>query len=159
MLEATGLAPERLELGLTEAIMVDEDNNTLRALQELHDAGIYLSVDDFGTGYSPLSYLTNYPIDELKLDRSFVLDGERSEKGARLVTAIIAMARSLDLRLLVEGVESEEQLRFLSSQGAGVMQGYLFSKPVPAEQLRAMLSPWHFMAGVQKILYRESEEA
>jgi EAL domain-containing protein (putative c-di-GMP-specific phosphodiesterase class I) len=134
--------------------MVDEDDNTLRALRELHEAGIYLAVDDFGTGYSSLSYLTNFPIDELKLDRSFILDAERSEKGARLITAIIAMARSLDLGLLVEGVENEEQLRTLSSQGAGVMQGYLFSEAVPAGELRAMLAPWHFMAGIQKSLYQ-----
>ena len=158
-LQESGLSPERLELGLTEAIMLDNDADTLKAMQELREIGVYLSVDDFGTGYSPLSYLSRYPLNEMKIDRSFVMDSEQSENGARLITAIIAMARSLDLRVLAAGVESEKQVLFLIEQGAHILQGYLFSKPVPPEELKVMLAPWHFMDQVQKILQSAGQTA
>jgi len=158
-LQESGLSPERLELGLTEAIMLDNDADTLKAMQELREIGVYLSVDDFGTGYSPLGYLSRYPLNEMKIDRSFVLDSEQSENGARLITAIIAMARSLDLRILAAGVESDKQVLFLIEQGAHILQGYLFSKPVPPEELKVMLAPWHFMDQVQKILQSAGQTA
>ncbi len=158
-LQETGVSPERLELGLTEAIMFDNDADALQAMQELREIGVYLSVDDFGTGYSPLGYLSRYPLNEMKIDRSFVLDSEKSENGARLITAIIAMARSLDLRILAAGVESEKQVVFLTEQGAHILQGYLFSKPVPAEELKVMLAPWHFIDQVQKIMQSAGQTA
>lgn len=145
------LSPARLEMGLSEGILMDSDRTTVHGLQELRELGVHLSVDDFGAGYSPLSYLSSQSLDELRIDRKFVHDCDRSEEGAKLVKAIIAMAGSLGLGIVAEGVESEEQYRFLTSNGADVLQGYLLSKPVPAEELRPMLAPWHFMAQLQKI--------
>lgn len=147
----TGIEPGQLELGLSEAIMTSHEQDTVAALKVLKGIGVYLSVDDFGTGYSPISYLSQYPLDELKIDRSFLLESNRCENGAKLVVAIIAMARSLGLRVLASGVESESEFRFLTENGASVIQGYLFSKAVPAEELKPMLGAWHFMETVQKL--------
>ncbi len=145
------LPPAMLELGLTETIMSDRNENTVAALQELKDIGIYLSVDDFGNSYSPMSYLSHYPLDEVRIDRSFVANCDKGEREGRLVAAIVSMAKSLDLKVVAEGVETEEQFRFLRSKGASVMQGYLFSKPVAADALKPMLTPWYFAEQVQRI--------
>lgn len=151
VLAETGVPASQLELGLTEGIMTRHDSDTEAALQALQASGVYLSVDDFGTGYSPLSYLGQYPLDELKINRQLLLESDRSENGAKLVAAIIAMARSLDLQILATGVESEAQFRFLTENGIQLLQGYLLSEPVPAEQLQTMLSPWHFMERLQQL--------
>lgn len=145
------LPANRLELGLTEGIMMDKDPATIKSLQELRELGVHLSVDDFGMGYSPLDYLSRYCLDELKIDRNFVLDCDSDAAGARLVVAIIAMARSLELGVVAEGVETEEQCRFLVEQGVKVIQGYFFSKPVTGEEFKRMLTPWHFLEQVQNI--------
>ena len=147
----TGLDPARLELELTEGVVMDDGKRTLEALAELKELGVSLSVDDFGTGYSSLSYLSRFPLDELKIDRSFVTEFDKSENDASLVVAIIAMARSMNLRLVAEGVETLEQYRFLTRNGAHVIQGYLFSKPLPAEELRPLLAPWHFMEQIHQL--------
>ncbi len=149
ILEETDLAPTRLELELTEGVVMDDAHATVQALCELKETGVRLSIDDFGTGYSSLSYLSRFPLDELKIDRSFVIEFDKSDNDASLVIAIIAMARSLNLDLVAEGVETHEQYHFLTSNGAHVIQGYLFSKPVPAAELRPLLAPWHFMEQVQ----------
>jgi EAL domain-containing protein (putative c-di-GMP-specific phosphodiesterase class I) len=149
VLEETGLAPTRLELELTEGVVMDDAHATVQALCELKETGVRLSIDDFGTGYSSLSYLSRFPLDELKIDRSFVIEFDKSDNDASLVIAIIAMARSMSLDLVAEGVETHEQYHFLTSNGAHVIQGYLFSKPVPAAELRPLLAPWHFMEQVQ----------
>jgi diguanylate cyclase (GGDEF)-like protein len=146
-----GLPPTMLELGLTETIMSDHNENTVAALQELKDLGIYLSVDDFGNSYSPMNYLSHYPLDEVKIDRSFVAKCDEGGGEGKLVAAIVSMAESLELKIVAEGVETEEQFRFLRSKGASVMQGYLFSKPVEAELLKPMLTPWYFAEQVQRI--------
>jgi diguanylate cyclase (GGDEF)-like protein len=151
VLQEKDIEPSMLELGLTEAIMMEGDKTTLGALQELHEMGVYLSVDDFGTSYAPLTYLSRYPLDEIKIDRSFVVDFNRSENGAKVLGAIIAMARSLEMNMVAEGVETKEQYNFLADNGAHVVQGYLFSEPVPADRLRPMLAPWHFTSQVQEI--------
>ncbi|MEP4148841.1 MAG: EAL domain-containing protein [Halioglobus sp.] len=151
VIEDTGIEANQLELGLTEAVMSSNDPDTVAALNVLKESGVYLSVDDFGTGYSPISYLSQYPLDELKIDRSFLLEAEKSKNGANLVIAIIAMAKSLELRVLASGVETESQFHFLTSNGASLIQGYLFSKPVPVEELKPMLAPWHFVDRVQKL--------
>ena len=156
VLQISGIPPSQLELGLTEGIMTSNEPDTVDALRGLKESGVYLSVDDFGTGYSPLNYLSQYPLDELKIDRNFLLESERSENGAKLVVAIIAMAESLDLRVLAAGVETPAQLRFLTDNNAHIIQGYLFSQPVPAEQLKPMLAPWHFMERVQKLMQKHS---
>ena len=109
------------------------------------------SIDDFGTGYSSLSYLSRFPLDELKIDRSFVIAAGNSEQDASLVVAIIAMAKGLGLKIVAEGVETPEQYHFITRSGAHVIQGYLFSKPVPAGELEGMLDPWHFMEQIRGI--------
>lgn len=152
VLQEADLPASMLELGLSEGILVENDRGTSKALQELQEMGVYLSVDNFGTSYSPLNYISRQPLDELKIDRSFILDCDKREASARLVSAIIAMARSLDLRMVAEGVETENQYQFLSDNGARVMQGYLFSEPVPAAELKQLLVvPWHFMTQIQRI--------
>ncbi|MCB1700435.1 MAG: bifunctional diguanylate cyclase/phosphodiesterase, partial [Halioglobus sp.] len=158
ILEETGLAPSRLELELTEGVVMDDGNAAVHALAELKDIGVSLSVDDFGTGYSSLSYLSRFPLDELKIDRSFVIELDKSENDASLVVAIIAMARSMKLRLVAEGVETREQYRFLTENGAHVIQGYLFSKPVSAKELRPLLAPWHFMEQIQEMAKELAQE-
>ncbi|MCB1842160.1 MAG: EAL domain-containing protein, partial [Halioglobus sp.] len=151
VLSQTGLLPRRLELELTEGIMMNGAESTINGLKGLKDLGVKLSIDDFGTGYSSLSYLSRFPLDELKIDRSFVVDLENSENDASLVIAIIAMARSLNLALVAEGVENHEQYRFLRQHGASVIQGYLFSKPVPLEELKPMLKPGYFRDQIRRI--------
>ncbi len=151
VLRQTGLAPAALELELTEGLVMDHSTATLEALRDLKALGVSLSIDDFGTGYSSLSYLARFPLDELKIDRSFVVDFDKSDNDASLVIAIIAMAKSMNLNLVAEGVETHEQYHFLTQNGANVIQGYLFSKPVPAEELRPLLAPYHFLNQIQMI--------
>jgi diguanylate cyclase (GGDEF)-like protein len=151
VLQQFELPGSRLELGLTESILTDGEASNVQSLEELRELGIYLSVDDFGIGHSPLGYLSRYTLDALRLDRSFVLDCDSNEDRARLVVAIIAMAKSLNLGLVAEGVETEEQFRFLADSGVHVFQGYLLSKPEPAALLAPMLAPWHFVEQVQKM--------
>ena len=151
VLRHSGISPGMLELGLTETIMTDNNEASLNSLQSLADLGVYLSVDDFGTSYSPISYLSKYPLHELKVDRSFVANCDTNSSDGKLVKAIIAMADSLELPTVAEGVETEDHYRFLRNSGAKVMQGYLFSKPVPAEELELMLAPWHFAEQVHQI--------
>lgn len=135
ILHQTGLAPEYLELELTEGIILRNDDEVIRTLKELKDLGVHLSIDDFGTGYSSLSYLKRFPLDTLKIDRSFVRDITTDADDAAITSAIIAMAHSLKVQVIAEGVETCEQLAFLHGKGCDLMQGYLFSPPVPAETI------------------------
>ena len=151
VLRETALRPSRLELELTEGIMMDDTEATISALNKLKDMGVSLSIDDFGTGYSSLSYLSRFPLDELKIDRSFVIDYDKTEADASLIIAIIAMGRSLRLQLVAEGVETDEQYNFLTRHGANIIQGYLFSKPVPADELVTMLVPGYFKERISQI--------
>lgn len=148
----TRLAPSALSLELTEGVMMDDLTTTVEALYELKALGVGLSIDDFGTGYSSLSYLSRFPLDELKIDRSFVINIDKNENDASLVTTIIAMARSMNLRLVAEGVETQAQYDFLTHNGAGVIQGYLFSKPVTAQELRPMLAERYFHDQIKQII-------
>lgn len=143
-LKATGLPAESLKLELTEGIMINNHEPTVKLVQQLRDIGVRLSIDDFGTGYSSLSYLTRFPLNELKIDRSFVKGLGKSQDNAVLVRAIIAMAKSLGLDIVVEGVEHVEELMFFRDQNVDIIQGYLFSQPVPEERLRHVLSPEFF---------------
>jgi len=138
-LAQTGLPPACLELELTESVVMDDISHAVSCLQDLKRHGIQLSLDDFGTGYSSLAYLSRFPIDTLKIDRSFLDVVPGSAQAAGLVGTIIASARVLGMRVIAEGVEREAQVRFLALSGCDEIQGYFFSRPLPAAQLTAML--------------------
>jgi EAL domain-containing protein (putative c-di-GMP-specific phosphodiesterase class I) len=139
ILRETRLDPSYLELELTERVLMEPGDSTWRCLRALKDLGVQLSVDDFGTGYSSLSYLRKFPIDSLKLDQSFVHEIANDEDGAPIVTAVISMGKSLNYRVVAEGVETTEQLAFLQSQLCAEGQGYLFSPPLAADDLVGFL--------------------
>ncbi len=136
---AHGVNPQRLELEITESLLMRNIEEVTDALRRLRNAGIKISIDDFGTGYSSLGYLNQFPLDTLKIDRSFVKDLQVSSDDAAICAAIIAMARELQLTTVAEGVELVEQLRFLRQQGCDQIQGFLFSKPLPAAELEELV--------------------
>jgi diguanylate cyclase (GGDEF)-like protein/PAS domain S-box-containing protein len=138
-LEAAQLEPRYLELELTESMIMQDALHTRRTLDALKAMGVHLSIDDFGTGYSSLSYLRSFPIDTLKIDRSFVHDISGEPDSGAIVAAIIAMARTLKLDVIGEGVETEEQRAFLHMHGCRLAQGFLFCPPLPPEALKAWL--------------------
>jgi diguanylate cyclase (GGDEF)-like protein len=138
-LEESKLSPTCLELEITESIAMRNIEDTIRTLAQLHELGVRLSIDDFGTGYSSLAYLKKFPIDALKVDRAFVKDVIEDPDDAAIVEAILAMARSLKLHAIAEGVEKESQLKFLHALGCDEVQGYYFSKPIPADSFRNFL--------------------
>ena len=147
-LELSGLPSERLELEITENLLLQDSDKPLTILKTLHDHGIRLALDDFGTGYSSLSYLRRFPLQVLKIDRSFVNDLQENESNRGLVEAIIAMAHSLKLEIVAEGVEDEEQLDFLRRRDVNIIQGYFFSPPVPAEKFHALLQDESMIMGL-----------
>ena len=146
-LRDSGLEPGWLEVELTESMLMQSVDATLKTLFELKDMGVRLAIDDFGTGYSSLSYLKRFPLHTLKIDRSFVKDLPRDTEGAAIAKAIIAMAHSLKLSVVAEGVETPEQLAFLQQHGCDLVQGFLFSRPVIAEDIPAMLAKGRLRAG------------
>jgi len=131
VLAETGLEPGRLELEITESTLMEDSGASVDTLRALHERGVRLSIDDFGTGYSSLSYLKRFPIDTLKIDRSFIHDIPTDAEDRAIVHAVIAMARSLNLRVVAEGVESAAQLDFLHRAGCDEVQGFLLGRPVP----------------------------
>ncbi|MDW0110731.1 EAL domain-containing protein [Sporosarcina aquimarina] len=134
VLERTGLDPKYLVVEITEN-MAMEYNYSILVLKQLKELGVGISIDDFGTGYSSLNYLKNFPIDYIKIDKSFVSELMKSENDAIIVVAIITLAHNLDLDVIAEGVETEEQLDFLKSHNCDITQGFLFSKPLPAAEI------------------------
>jgi EAL domain-containing protein (putative c-di-GMP-specific phosphodiesterase class I) len=136
---ATGVEPRNLELELTESVLIVDAESTIDTLHALKAIGVQLAVDDFGTGYSSFSYLRRFPLDALKIDRSFVRDITVDPNDATIVSAMIGIGKSLRQRVIAEGVETREQLDFLQSQGCGEGQGYYFSRPVVAEQFAELL--------------------
>jgi len=145
-LSETGLPAKHLELELTESIIMKNLEATIKVLEELKGMGISISVDDFGTGYSSLNYLKRFPLDELKIDKSFIVDIDTDAHNAGIVTAIIAMAKSLGLTLVAEGVETDNQLKYIRGAGVVTVQGFLFSKPLPAEEFEQLLGQYNFLA-------------
>jgi EAL domain-containing protein (putative c-di-GMP-specific phosphodiesterase class I) len=141
-LEESGLPPHFLTLELTESVVVEDAKHNIEILHALKELGIKLSVDDFGTGYSSLSYLEQFPLDELKVDRAFISKIDAATGDAPIVSALIAMAHSLRFIVVAEGVETSHQLDFLSRHKCEQYQGYLFSKPLPADDFAALAVNW-----------------
>jgi EAL domain-containing protein (putative c-di-GMP-specific phosphodiesterase class I) len=139
ILRETGLAPQYLEFELTEGIIMENAEATIVTLDEFHQLGITISIDDFGTGYSSLNYLKRFPVNKLKIDQSFVRDIVTDADDAAITNAIVALGHSLKLKTIAEGVETPEQLEFLRSIHCDEMQGYLFSKPLPADEATKLL--------------------
>ncbi|PWY40870.1 bifunctional diguanylate cyclase/phosphodiesterase [Pseudomonas sp. RW409] len=140
ILKDTGLPPACLELELTESILMREVSEAMQILDGLKNLGLSIAVDDFGTGYSSLNYLKQFPIDVLKIDRTFVDGLPSGEQDAQIARAIIAMAHSLNLAVIAEGVETHEQLDFLREHGCDEVQGYLFGRPMPANSFEGQFS-------------------
>lgn len=128
----TGLAPEQLELELTESAIMKNTETAVETLHRIKKTGVRIAIDDFGTGYSSLSYLKQLPIDVLKIDRSFVCESTTAPDDAAIVMAIIGLAHNLNLKVIAEGVETEEQLAFLRLLKCDEIQGYLCSQPLAA---------------------------
>jgi diguanylate cyclase (GGDEF)-like protein len=135
-----GVKPQQLELEITESFLMRDVDTTRAALRRLGDAGLSLSIDDFGTGYSSLGYLRQFPVDALKIDRSFVSDLPMNSDAVAICAAILAMARELKLIVIAEGVETDAQLEFLRAHGCDQAQGYLISKPIRAHELEASIA-------------------
>ncbi|QBF24375.1 EAL domain-containing protein [Pseudomonas tructae] len=140
VLDESGLAPHLLELELTESQLLDSVEHIITTFRQLHELGVKLAIDDFGTGYSSLSYLKRFPVDYVKIDQAFIRGLSEGSEDAAITRAIIAMAQSLDLQVVAEGVETREQLDFLRKQGCNEVQGYLISRPVPAQELAGLLA-------------------
>ena len=138
-IESTGANPNSLKLELTESMLVDNIDEVIAKMTELKEHGLRFSLDDFGTGYSSLNYLKRLPLNQLKIDRAFVRDIITSASSAAIAQAIISMSRALNLSVMAEGVETEAQREFLASLGCHAFQGYLFSRPVPAEDFERIL--------------------
>ena len=134
ILEEVGLAPEYLELELTEGVAMYDPHAAIEVMNKLHELGIRVSIDDFGTGYSSLSYLKKFKVYKLKIDQSFVRDISTDPEDKAIVSAIISMSKSLGLQTIAEGVETVEQLTYLQAQGCDEVQGYYYRKPMPTEQ-------------------------
>jgi diguanylate cyclase len=139
ILSETGLEARYLELELTEGVLMDDAETTGTVLKDLKSMGIHLAVDDFGTGYSSLSYLRHFPIDVLKIDRSFVHQITANPDDSSIVSAIISMGKSLKHVVVAEGIETQEQWTYLQTQACGEGQGFLFSRPVAAHEFARLL--------------------
>ncbi|OCX29934.1 hypothetical protein QU42_16320 [Bradyrhizobium sp. UASWS1016] len=139
-LAASGLAPSRLELEITEAVLIRDDEAALDVLHQLRELGVRIALDDFGTGYSSLSYLQRFPFDKIKIDRAFIKDLAGTGASSTIVQAVVNIAAASDMTTTAEGVETEQQRNLLRILGCTEMQGYLFSRPVPAAEVRRFLS-------------------
>ncbi len=142
VLKETGFNADSLELELTESILMEQAEDSINTLNQLNRMGVHLSIDDFGTGYSSFSYLKRFPIDTLKIDRSFVHDVNTDPDDAAIVTAVITMAHSLNLKVVAEGVETKEHLATLTGLGCDIAQGYLISRPMPADDVVKFFGSW-----------------
>jgi len=150
ILQESDWDPGLLELEVTESVLMKHVEATIEVLQALRESGVRVALDDFGTGYSSLSYLRRFPIDSLKIDRSFIQQIAAGPDAAAIVTAVISMAQSLKLRVVAEGVETVQELQFLQARHCDEVQGYYFSRPLPAAQFANLLS-----TGISAELLRE----
>lgn len=140
VLAETGVAPSRLMLEITEGVLIDNPDEMVKRIEDLHKLGVRIALDDFGSGYSNLGYLQRFPLDKLKIDRSFVTALGNSANGGVIIQAIVALGRALGLSVLVEGVETEQQRVLLRLAGCDEMQGFLFAKPAPAKTIDRLLA-------------------
>jgi EAL domain-containing protein (putative c-di-GMP-specific phosphodiesterase class I) len=138
-LATSGLAPGRLELEITETILLQDSEKTLATLSQLRGLGVRVVMDDFGTGYSSLSYLQSFPFDKIKIDRSFVKDIAENPGSLNIVRAVAALAKGLGMSTTAEGVETAEQLNSIRMEGCTEMQGFLYSRPVPSREIAKLL--------------------
>lgn len=141
-LETSGLPPQLLTAELTETSLMQAKQETLEALAKIRQLGVTIALDDFGTGYSSLSYLRTFPVDTLKIDRSFIVEAEQNQDVKEIIKAIIQMAQAMQLKVVAEGVEEAEQLSFLQTIECDIIQGYFFSKPLPADELKRFVLDW-----------------
>lgn len=146
-LEESGLAPELLELEITESAVMHDPEEVISSLHELSEHGMKLAIDDFGTGYSSLAYLKRFPVNTLKIDRAFITDISNDNDDVAIVEAVLGLGKHFNMKVVAEGVEDEEQLNFLKSQGCDIAQGYFISKPLSSEQYTHWLERWPY--GVQ----------
>jgi EAL domain-containing protein (putative c-di-GMP-specific phosphodiesterase class I) len=153
---STGAPATRLKLELTESVVLDNISDAIAKMHLLKALGVSFSMDDFGTGYSSLSYLTRLPLNQLKIDQSFVHNLPDSPNDAVVVQAIITLAQSLGLDVIAEGVETEAQRQFLDQHGCPIYQGYLFSKPVSQEAFAALMQD---MASQKELIHLSQDRA
>jgi EAL domain-containing protein (putative c-di-GMP-specific phosphodiesterase class I) len=139
VLRRSGINSEKLKLELTESLVIDNIDDSVRKMKEIKALGVKFSMDDFGTGYSSLSYLSRLPFDQLKIDQSFVRTITTDQHNAAIVQTIISMAQSLGMDVIAEGVETEDQREFLDLRGCPAYQGYLYAKPTPIAELEALV--------------------
>ena len=140
-LQRTGLEPNRLELEVTESVLLHEGADTLRTLHQLRELGVRIAMDDFGTGYSSLRYLRSFPFDRIKIDRSFIQEMLVSDESAAIISAVVALGRRLSISTTAEGVETEEQLARVKAEGCDTVQGFLIGRPVPGPETARFLRP------------------
>ena len=146
-LEDSQLIPESLELEITESAVMHDPEDVISSLHELSEFGMKLAIDDFGTGYSSLAYLKRFPVNTLKIDRAFITDISSDNDDVAIVEAVLGLGKHFNMKVVAEGVEDEEQLNFLKSQGCDIAQGYYISKPLSSEQYQSWLERWPY--GVQ----------
>jgi EAL domain-containing protein (putative c-di-GMP-specific phosphodiesterase class I) len=137
-LAASGLAPTRLEIEITETVLLQNKETTLAVLHQLRELGVRIAMDDFGTGYSSLTYLQSFPFDKIKIDRSFVKDITENSGSLNIVRAVAALANGMGMTATAEGVETQEQLDKITCEGCTEMQGFLFSKPLPMPEIERL---------------------
>jgi diguanylate cyclase len=140
LLKETGMDPTRLELELTESIAMHNEDYVISKLKALRSIGIQIAIDDFGTGYSSLSYIKKLPINTLKIDKFFLSEIKSDSDDEEITSTIIAMAQSMKLKVIAEGVETKEQFHYLQKQNCNEAQGYLFSKPVTEKEMSSLLN-------------------
>ena len=139
VLETHNIAPERIEVEITESIMIDSAEKALQRIDEIKQMGMKVAIDDFGTGYSSLSYLNSFPSDMLKIDKSFIDQMNLSDSSKQYVAMIISIGHVLDLKVISEGVESADQVEVLKKIGCDYIQGYVWGRPVPPEEASALV--------------------
>ena len=153
ILAETGMAPQSLEIELTERHAIDINNRGIRILEDLRSRGISLALDDFGTGYSALTYLTTLPVNTVKLDQTFLENVPENNEKNTITSAIIKLIQALRLRVVAEGVESAEQVDFLRQEHCTALQGFYYTEPLPADEMTAWLAQHQQLRGNDKALH------